>query len=123
MPYDAIELKRRIRRARKLHGGTKITEISRLTGKSVATVRRWEDLDSPSLPDLLSFVKICYFYGISADWVLFQGGVDAGAKNNLTRVFGHIATHMTEAEKDELADSIVAILRIGALMPSTQKPR
>ena len=56
--------------------GSKIAEDSRvaylsaLTGRAVQTARRWIDLDTPGLPDLESFARLCCRFNSDANWML-----------------------------------------------------
>lgn len=113
MPYDRHELKRRLRRARKLHGGTSIADMARITGRSPATIRRWESHADPSLPDLMSFVKVCRLYGFSADWVLFADTTPTKTDDGFASVLGHLAANLTPEEKSQVAEALLTLIRVG----------
>jgi hypothetical protein len=48
----------------------RIAELCRITGRASPTVRRWVDLESPGLPDLESFARLCQSLKVDMNYVL-----------------------------------------------------
>jgi len=88
---DIQSFKNRIRRGRGITPGATTEKLSAIMGVSERTVRRYFDLNDPTMPDVIGLAKAAGYYGMSLDAMMLPNQKLAGMpRDRRALAFGNV---------------------------------